>query len=404
MLELGRYLSQWIYRTQNIFLGAFKKQVVLQSSRSTLEIFFISTANKGRVLKSNRRWLIRMGKNYYDILGVSKDADNDQLKKAYRKLAIKYHPDKNPDDRDNAEAKFKEVSEAYEVLSDPDKRQVYDQYGEEGLKGGMPPGGGAGPFPEGVRFRTSGSFTPRNAEDMFKEFFGGEDPFSMFFGQGMDENSFPGMGGSFRSGFPRSSNFPGRQTMHMNMGGNMQRKDPPILRDLQCSLEELYKGNTRKLKVRRNLVDASQQSMQVEEILEIEVKPGWKEGTKITYPEKGDEHPGVTPADLQFVIKEKPHPKFKRSGNDLIYTANVSLADALCGGTLQITQLDGRQIQVPYNQLTSSSLERRKRGEGMPISKTQGREKGDLIIRFNVTFPTKDFTEDEKRQIRQLLN
>eukprot|EP01025_Chloroclados_australasicus_P028837 TRINITY_DN285_c0_g1_i1.p1 TRINITY_DN285_c0_g1~~TRINITY_DN285_c0_g1_i1.p1 ORF type:complete len:340 (-),score=51.15 TRINITY_DN285_c0_g1_i1:245-1264(-) len=338
-----------------------------------------------------------MGKDYYEILGVSKDADADQLKKAYRKLAIKYHPDKNPDNKEAAEVKFKEVSEAYEVLSDPEKRQIYDQYGEEGLKGGIPGSGAPGEgFPEGFRVRYQG-FNPRNPEDLFREFFGGEDPFSMFFGAGMDDN-FPGMRSSFRS-----STFPGGGSARMRTGDMGVRKDPPILRDLVCSLEELYKGNTRKLKVRRNLMDSSGQSMQVEEILEIDVKPGWKEGTKITFPEKGDERPGVTPSDLQFIIKEKPHPYFKRAGNDLIYSASVALVDALCGGTLTINQLDGRQLQIPYNQLSSSSMERRKHGEGMPISKTAGKEKGDLLIKFNINFPTKQFSQEQKQQLRQIL-
>eukprot|EP01024_Parvocaulis_polyphysoides_P042136 TRINITY_DN38606_c0_g1_i1.p1 TRINITY_DN38606_c0_g1~~TRINITY_DN38606_c0_g1_i1.p1 ORF type:complete len:299 (-),score=54.70 TRINITY_DN38606_c0_g1_i1:186-983(-) len=258
--------------------------------------------------------------------------------------------------------------------------------------------GGMGGFPEGFRMRTG--FQPRNPEDLFKEFFGGEDPFSMLFGSAGGDSmggmgAFPGMGGSFRSAFPGGS-------MRMNMGGG-QRKDPPIIRDLQCTLEELYNGTKRKLKVRRTLMDSSGQAMQVEELIEIDVKPGWKEGTKITYPEKGDEHPGVIPADLQFVIKEKSHNRFKRDSNDLIYVANVPLVEALCGGTVTIQHLDGRQIEVPFAQLTNSSMERRKRGEGMPISRSGGKDKGDLIVKFNVAFPRKEFSEEQKQQLRQIL-
>eukprot|EP00736_Rhodelphis_marinus_P012029 Rmarinus@m.25909 len=126
-----------------------------------------------------------MGRNYYEILGVSRDADADAIKKAYRKLAIKWHPDKNPDNQEMASAKFKDISEAYEVLSDPQKRKIYDQFGEEGLKGagpGGPGGGGGGAGPGGAGFTYH--YTPTNAEDVFKAFFGDESPFAFFGGAG----------------------------------------------------------------------------------------------------------------------------------------------------------------------------------------------------------------------------
>jgi DnaJ-class molecular chaperone len=112
-----------------------------------------------------------MGKDYYAILGVDKNADDAALKKAYRKLAIKWHPDKNADNREAAEAKFKEVSEAYEALSDPHKRQIYDQFGEDGLKGGVPPpGANGGAGPSGMHFsRGGGGFMPSDPEQIFKQ-------------------------------------------------------------------------------------------------------------------------------------------------------------------------------------------------------------------------------------------
>ncbi|XP_060761574.1 dnaJ homolog subfamily B member 6a isoform X2 [Neoarius graeffei] len=124
---------------------------------------------------------------YYQILGVSKDASQDDIKKAYRKLALKWHPDKNPDNKDEAERKFKEISEAYEVLSDTSKRRVYDQYGKEGLSGG----GGGGRYHNGDPFA---GFTFRNPEDVFRDFFGGRDPFADFFGDDPFGDDFFGGG------------------------------------------------------------------------------------------------------------------------------------------------------------------------------------------------------------------
>ncbi|KAG7319423.1 hypothetical protein KOW79_016566 [Hemibagrus wyckioides] len=124
---------------------------------------------------------------YYQILGVQKDASPDDIKKAYRKLALKWHPDKNPDNKDEAERKFKEISEAYEVLSDASKRSLYDQYGKEGLSAG----GGAGRYHNGDPFE---HFTFRNPEDVFRDFFGGRDPFADFFGDDPFGDDFFGGG------------------------------------------------------------------------------------------------------------------------------------------------------------------------------------------------------------------
>ncbi|XP_029930097.1 dnaJ homolog subfamily B member 6-like isoform X2 [Myripristis murdjan] len=130
---------------------------------------------------------------YYQILGVRRDASAEDIKKAYRKLALKWHPDKNPDNKEEAEKKFKELSEAYEVLSDANKRSIYDRYGKEGLTGGN--GGRGGHFHNGDHFHET--FTFRNPEDVFREFFGGRDPFADFFG-GDPFGDDPFFGGSRR--------------------------------------------------------------------------------------------------------------------------------------------------------------------------------------------------------------
>ncbi|EFJ36802.1 hypothetical protein SELMODRAFT_230025 [Selaginella moellendorffii] len=291
-----------------------------------------------------------MGIDYYSVLKVDKNATEDDLKKAYRKLAMKWHPDKNPNNKKEAEAKFKQISEAYEVLSDPQKRTIYDQYGEEGLKGQVPPPGATG----GTNFANGAGpnvfvFNPRNAEDIFAEFFGGSSP----------------------------------------------------MNKLPCSLEELYTGSTRKMKISRNIADPSGKTMPVEEFLTIDVKPGWKKGTKITFPEKGNEQPNLIPADIVFVIDEKPHDVFKRDGNDLVMTQKVSLADALTGTTITVNTLDGRTLTIPINDIISPGYEKIVPREGMPIAKEPGR-KGDLKIKFDVKFPTR-LTPEQKAAVKRYL-
>jgi len=231
-----------------------------------------------------------MGVDYYKVLGVGRGATDDELKKAYRRLAMKYHPDKNPTPQ--ADTLFKQVSEAYDVLSDPQKRAIYDQYGEEGLKAGAPPpaasthGAGAGVH----RFR----FNTRSAEEIFSEIFGGG-----FAGAGPRTP-----GGGVPSGFPM---FGGAAGAGEASSAASQRKAPPIERPLACTLEDLYKGATKKMKISRDVLDATGRPTNREEILTIDIKPGWKKGTKITFPEKGNEARNVVPSDLVFIVEERGH-------------------------------------------------------------------------------------------------
>ncbi|XP_044461602.1 dnaJ homolog subfamily B member 4-like [Mangifera indica] len=344
-----------------------------------------------------------MGVDYYKILQVDKNATGDDLKKAYRKLAMKWHPDKNPNNKKEAEAKFKQISEAYEVLSDSQKRAVYDQYGEEGLKGQMSPPGEGGPGGGATFFHTGDGpttfrFNPRNANDIFAEFFGFSSPFGGLGGAaggpGMRSNS-RGFGGMF--GDDMFSSFSeGRPTMNQTL-----RKAPPIENKLPCSLEELYKGTTKKMKISREIADASGKTLPVDEILTIDIKPGWKKGTKITFPEKGNEQPNVIPADLVFVIDEKPHSTFTREGNDLVYTQKISLAEALTGYTVNLTTLDGRSLTIPITNVIHPSFEKVVPKEGMPMPKDPS-QRGNLRIKFNIKFPTR-LTAEQKAGIKKLL-
>ncbi|QCE03600.1 dnaJ homolog subfamily B member 1-like [Vigna unguiculata] len=335
-----------------------------------------------------------MGVDYYKLLQVDRSASDEDLKKAYRRLAMKWHPDKNPNNKKDAEAKFKQISEAYDVLSDPQKRAVYDQYGEEGLKGQVPPPGAGGFSGGSDGGSTTFRFNPRSADDIFSEFFGFSSPFGMGdMGGRAGPSGFHRFGDDIFTSFSRNAVGEG--------SANVPRKSAPIERTLQCSLEDLYKGTTKKMKISRDVVDPSGRPNTVEEILTIEIKPGWKKGTKITFPEKGNEQRGVTPADLVFIIDEKPHGVFKRDGNDLVVTQKITLVDALTGYTAQLTTLDGRNLTVTTNSIISPTYEEVIKGEGMPIPKEPSK-RGNLRIKFNIKFPSR-LTSEQKAGIKRLL-
>ncbi|GER55954.1 potyviral capsid protein interacting protein 1 [Striga asiatica] len=313
-----------------------------------------------------------MGVDYYNILRVSRNATEEDVKKSYKRLAMKWHPDKNAVNAAEAEAKFKQISEAYDVLGHPDKRQIYDLYGEEGLKSGMYPppgskdrdfGGGGG----GRGFR----FSPRDAEDIFEEFFGGLDGEK------------------------------GMSSAAAAAGGGRLMKAEVMETKLPCSLEELYKGSKRKMKISRVVLDASGKLTTVEEVLAIHIKPGWKKGTKITFPDKGNQKDGFAPGDLIFIVDEKPHPVYRRDGNDLITHQRISLLDALTGKTLNITTLDGRNLTVQVADIVKPGYEMLIRNEGMPISKEPGKN-GDLRIKFDIKFPSR-LSNEQKSDLRRVL-
>lgn len=276
-----------------------------------------------------------MGKDYYKTLGLQKGATEDELKKAYRKMALKYHPDKNKSP--GAEDKFKEIAEAYEVLNDPKKREIYDKYGEEGLKGGMGGGGGGGGGPGG-NFTYSFHGDPH---ETFRMFFGDENPFGQFFqfsaggrpgganrmfgGEEMDVDDDPFAGFTNMMGGHHGFNMGG---VGGGPGGSHRRQDPTITHDLLVSLEDILKGTTKKMKITRKVLNPDGKTTCSEDkMISIEVKPGWKEGTKVTFPKEGDQTPNNIPADVVFVIKDKAHPVFKRDGSDIKYKARIGLRE-----------------------------------------------------------------------------
>ncbi|KAL8141956.1 hypothetical protein V2J09_014988 [Rumex salicifolius] len=343
-----------------------------------------------------------MGIDYYNILKVNRHASEEDLKKAYRRLARIWHPDKNLNKQPESEIKFKQISEAYDVLSDPQKRQIYDLYGEEALKSGQVPpppastrGSAGASSSRGQHPNPSFTFNPRDAEDIYAELFG--------------ENGGGGGGArgarGYRDGFFRTSTangeYPGSSSAGPSNVAGQMRKAPPVENTLACSLEEIYKGTKKKMKISRTIMDTHGKVRTVEEILTIEVKPGWKKGTKITFPEKGNQEPGVIPSDLVFVIDEKPHPVYKRDGNDLIINQDITLLDALTGKNIELVSLDGRNLVFPLTDIIKPGYEMVIPNEGMPISKDP-RRKGNLKIKFDVNYPS-GLTEEQKAGLRRVL-
>ncbi|KAJ8552055.1 hypothetical protein K7X08_028498 [Anisodus acutangulus] len=330
---------------------------------------------------------------YYEILGVSKNAKEDEIKKAYRKAAMKNHPDKGGDPE-----KFKELAQAYEVLSDSQKREIYDQYGEDALKEGMGGGGGMhDPF------------------DIFESFFGG--------------NPFGG-GGSGR--------------------GRRQRRGKDVVHPLKVSLEDLYRGITKKLSLSRNVICSKcsgkgsksgasmkcsgcegagmkvsirqlgpgmiqqmqhpcneckgtgeriddkdrcpqckgEKVVQEKKVVEVHVEKGMQNGQKITFPGEADEAPDTVTGDIVFVLQQKEHPKFKRKGEDLFVDHTLSLTEALCGFQFILTHLDGRQLLIKSNpgEVVKPDQFKGINDEGMPVYQRPFM-KGKLYIHFIVEFP-----------------
>ncbi|CCL99311.1 uncharacterized protein FIBRA_01327 [Fibroporia radiculosa] len=370
-----------------------------------------------------------MGTDYYKLLGIDKNASEDEIKKAYKKMALKWHPDRNAGSEE-ASKKFKEISEAFEVLSDKQKRTIYDQFGEEGLKGGgvPPPGaGGSGGFSGfssfpgggGARFNTftsspggagfgSGGFSPTDPQTIFEQFFGmsglggmggfggSRNRMGTMFGDdddGTGSFSFGGMPGGMPNGRPSPR----------GAGRPSSPAQSEITRPLKVSLEDLYSGTTKHLKVGRKLLTGGTE----DKVLDIHVQPGWKSGTKVRFSRAGNELPTGEAQDLVFVVEEKPHDRFVRDGNDLVSHLSISLVDALAGdgGKRTVEALDGRKLQVTIpSGIVKPGSQTVVPGEGMPIRKEGStRRKGDLIIKWEVTFPDR-LTLAQKESIRKVLS
>lgn len=345
-------------------------------------------------------------RDYYEVLGIGKSATEAEIKKAYRKLALKYHPDKNPDDKE-AEEKFKEAAEAYEVLSDTEKRQRYDRFGHAGVGGASGGGFGGGGM---------------NMEDIFEQFgdvFGG---------------AFGGFGGS------RSSRGGGART---SRGSNLRVK-------IKLTLEEIATGVKKKIKVNKLVnadgvtyktcsqcngsgrvmrvtqtflgqmqtastcpscngtgkiidkkpADADNQGLKrQEEVIEIDIPAGVEEGMQLSVTGKGNAGPfnGI-PGDLLIVIEEVEHPLLRRDGEHLHYDAYISFIDAVLGDSIEIPTVTGK-AKIKVEPGTQSGKMLRLKGKGLP--NVQGYGSGDLFVHINIWTPTK--VSKEEREILEKL-
>ncbi|KAF2755950.1 DnaJ-domain-containing protein [Pseudovirgaria hyperparasitica] len=352
----------------------------------------------------------------YDQLGIQPSATQEEIKKAYRKAALKWHPDKNKDNP-QANEKFKEVSQAYEILSDPEKRKTYDQFGlefllrggqaapEDGGAGGMPFDGSGG-FPGfggmggggGTRtfhFSTgggAGGFHFSNPESIFSEFLRGQG------GMG-DEDDFGGFGGM--GGIPGMK---GRTTSSRFDGAGRRAPTPEVTvveRELPVNLEDLFNGTTKKMKIKRKTFDPQTQKQSLQDrILEVPIKKGLKAGSKIKFSDVGDQVEGGT-QDLHFIVKEKPHPLFHRDGDDITHNVELDLKEALTGWSRTVQTIDGKQVKVASGGPTPPTWKERFPNLGMPKSK-KPTERGDFVVGVNIKFPT-NLTANQKTQLKTIL-
>ncbi|CAH2051969.1 unnamed protein product, partial [Iphiclides podalirius] len=299
-----------------------------------------------------------MGFDYYNILGVKRSCEQHEIKAAYRRLALKYNPEKYEDD-ENMKKIFALIAEAYDVLVDHKRRAVYDQYGEEGLKRGVP---GPTEFIQPYAYHGDPVRT-------FREFFGTSNPYADL----LDYYENP------------------QPIFDSPLGKGYKEKDPTIVRPLALSLEEVYRGGLKKMKIQR-LVFTNETCSELrlrEKVLSIPIRPGMYPNTEVRFREEGDQGPTRIPADVVFVTEDRPHGTYVRSGtSDLLSVQTVSLQQALCGVTVTLVTLDGRVLRVKVTDVITPTYETVVEGEGLPLLACPGKAKGNLILRFQITFPS----------------
>ena len=309
-------------------------------------------------------------KDYYKILGVDKKAGQDEIKKKYRKLAQKYHPDRNPDNKE-AEDRFKDLQEAYEVLKDPDKREKYDRLGAN-WKQYQHAGAGAGGFDFSEWAQSGGG---RQYRTSFDDMFGGGGGFSDFF------ESFFGGGFSGGQGF-RSRGFGGGRS-----SGFQQMKGRDYEANIRLNLTDAYHGTSTVLNV-----DGKK--------IRVNLKPGVRDGQTLRVKGKGGpSQAGGESGDLLLKLTVNNNTSFRRDGDNLHLDVNTDLYTALLGGEVTVNTMQ-KPISISIPPETSNGKVLRLKGQGMPVYGKSGRY-GDLYIKINVNLP-KNLSSEEKELFRQL--
>jgi curved DNA-binding protein len=303
--------------------------------------------------------------DYYEVLGVKKDGSSQDIKKAYRKLAMKYHPDRNKGNKE-AEEKFKKISEAYAVLSDPEKRKQYDTFGESGFQ---------------QRYSQEDIFRGFDLGDILKEFgLGGM--CGIFWATG-------GQGSPFEAFYFQGGGPGGGHASHR--AAQQQVKGSDFTYELAVSLNEILTGAEKTI------------SLRVEnktENVSVKIPKGIKAGQKLRLAGKGAPSPyGGPPGDLFLIISEQPHPVFTRDGNNLVVEQQISFSKACLGSEINVKSLEGKELKVKVPAGIQPQSKLRLKGHGLPAGKTGGR--GDIYVKVSVDIP-KDLTDEQKKLIAEL--
>ncbi|MCY1632930.1 molecular chaperone DnaJ [Marinifilum sp. D737] len=355
-------------------------------------------------------------RDYYEVLGVSKSASEAELKKAYRKKAIQFHPDKNPDDK-QAEENFKEAAEAYEVLSNPEKRQRYDQFGHAGMGGAAGGGFGGG----------------MNMEDIFSHFgdiFGGGSFFGGGFGGGGRSSRRVNRGSNLRvkvkltlkeiaegvekkikvkkyvecnscngSGAKDGSSFSTCSTC--NGSGQVTRVQNTILGQMQTASTCPSCNGEGKMITNKCSSCAGEGIVRDEEVISINIPAGVAEGMQLSVSGKGNAaRRGGINGDLLILIQEEEHPELVRDENDLLYNLFISIPDSILGTAVEIPTIENK-VKVKIDGGTQPGKILRLRGKGLPDVNGYGR--GDLLVKINVWVPN-NLTKEEKKVLEKLQN